>query len=230
VRKKAEREKLPGHECDHCADLYDETFGKGTTKAKDAKDDCSKHRALYRRPPTQPHFWDTSLPLTETQEPGQVSPQPQQGKQLPHTGAGVLPYALRDGRVLLLMHKTATGKKFGRLVDFGGHAEDGEAPEDTAARELGEETGGKMHVGPEMLADCISTTNDRGYRLYFAGVPYIDPKSFASGSGTATTPGKKREYVWVPLASILEGKTELPLFERVTATAGFYSILRRLQS
>jgi len=60
--------------------------------------------------------------------------------KLARTGAGVLPFALHEGRVRFLFHKTFSGRRAGLLVDFGGGAQAGETAFQTAAREFVEET------------------------------------------------------------------------------------------
>jgi len=55
-------------------------------------------------------------------------------------GAGVIPFCVKDGKVLFLFHKPFSGRKAGFLVDFGGGSEDGESYRQTAAREFVEET------------------------------------------------------------------------------------------
>lgn len=55
-------------------------------------------------------------------------------------GAGVLPFALAEGRVAFLMQRVFAGRKKGMLNDFGGASELGESAMRTAAREFVEET------------------------------------------------------------------------------------------
>ena len=64
----------------------------------------------------------------------------------PRPTAGLL--ALRDGRVLLGRRRPEVAGA-GRWAGPSGHAEPGEAPDETAARELSEETG--VHAAPERL-------------------------------------------------------------------------------
>jgi len=54
--------------------------------------------------------------------------------------AGVIPFCVRDGRVLFLFHKTFSGRRAGLLVDFGGGARPDENHRQTAIREFIEET------------------------------------------------------------------------------------------
>ena len=55
-------------------------------------------------------------------------------------GAGVIPFAIHDGKVLFLFHTTFQGRRAGHLVDFGGGGEPGETHRETAIREFVEET------------------------------------------------------------------------------------------
>lgn len=55
-------------------------------------------------------------------------------------GAGVIPFAVSDGRVLFLFQTTFSGRKAGYLVDFGGGLGVDEDYRDTAVREFIEET------------------------------------------------------------------------------------------
>jgi len=54
--------------------------------------------------------------------------------------AGVIPFCVKDRRVLFLFQKTFSGRKAGHLVDFGGGGEPGESRRQTAIREFVEET------------------------------------------------------------------------------------------
>ena len=56
------------------------------------------------------------------------------------TGAGVIPFAIKQGTVCFLFHKTFSGRRAGLLVDFGGGSHTGESQVQTAAREFVEET------------------------------------------------------------------------------------------
>ena len=55
-------------------------------------------------------------------------------------GASVIPFCVQDTQLLFLFHKTFSGRRAGRLVDFGGGAEQGETHRQTAIREFIEET------------------------------------------------------------------------------------------
>lgn len=55
-------------------------------------------------------------------------------------GAGVIPFAARDGEVYFLFQTTFSGRKAGYLVDFGGGLGTGEDYREAAIREFVEET------------------------------------------------------------------------------------------
>lgn len=55
-------------------------------------------------------------------------------------GAGVIPFSVDSGELRFLLRAPATGRKAGYLVDFGGKAEPGEQPRDTAVRGFVEQT------------------------------------------------------------------------------------------
>ena len=55
-------------------------------------------------------------------------------------GAGVIPFAVEDGRVFFLFQLTFSGRKAGYLVDFGGGLGVNETFRETAIREFVEET------------------------------------------------------------------------------------------
>lgn len=56
------------------------------------------------------------------------------------TGAGVIPFAIKNRGACFLFHKTFSGRRAGHLVDFGGGSRVGETQMQTAAREFVEET------------------------------------------------------------------------------------------
>ena len=55
-------------------------------------------------------------------------------------GASVIPFCVQDTQLLFLFHKTFSGRRAGKLVDFGGGTEPGENYRQTAIREFIEET------------------------------------------------------------------------------------------
>lgn len=56
------------------------------------------------------------------------------------SGAGVLPFSIKDDQILLLLHQTLSGKKIGTLIDFGGASNENETPLQSATREFTEGT------------------------------------------------------------------------------------------
>ncbi|XP_067118824.1 DNA endonuclease RBBP8-like [Centruroides vittatus] len=63
VRKKDERRKLAGHDCNQCKQYYDQLELTDSEKAKRLKK-CSRHRALYNPPLTPEHYWELDFPNT----------------------------------------------------------------------------------------------------------------------------------------------------------------------
>ena len=63
------------------------------------------------------------------------------------TGAGVIPFALKNGTACFLFHKTFSGRRAGLMVDFGGGSLAGESQVQTAAREFVEETEAMFFAG-----------------------------------------------------------------------------------
>ncbi|XP_060600458.1 DNA endonuclease RBBP8-like [Ruditapes philippinarum] len=65
VRKRDERQKLPGHGCKQCVEYY-KSAGRSDEEIQQHMHKCSRHRAQYVPPDTPPHFW--SVGFIETQE------------------------------------------------------------------------------------------------------------------------------------------------------------------
>ncbi|XP_033113667.1 uncharacterized protein LOC117114191 isoform X2 [Anneissia japonica] len=65
VRKQADRRKLRGFECKDC-EAYFSAMDLTDSQKADRMKSCSRHRAKYSPPPTQPHYWDVDFPDTET--------------------------------------------------------------------------------------------------------------------------------------------------------------------
>jgi len=62
TRKKADREALPGHECEHCKKFYDAITEDGGSFDRKVFVNCSsRHRHLHETPNTPPGFWDLSF-------------------------------------------------------------------------------------------------------------------------------------------------------------------------
>lgn len=70
-------------------------------------------------------------------------------------GAGVIPFAERDGEVLFLFQQTFSGRKIGYLIDFGGGVGVGESYEEAAIREFVEETE-TMYFAPDIEVVAVT--------------------------------------------------------------------------
>lgn len=67
IRRKEDRERLRGHDCEHCGQFYSAITNEGNRSAiRKLVSTCSRHRYLYSPPETPPDFWDPGFP--ETQE------------------------------------------------------------------------------------------------------------------------------------------------------------------
>lgn len=75
-------------------------------------------------------------------------------------GAGVIPFAVRNGEVRFLFQKTFTGRKVGYLIDFGGGLGDGEDYRAAAVREFVEETE-TMYLAGDLQSACRSADRVR---------------------------------------------------------------------
>ena len=161
-------------------------------------------------------------------------------------GAGVLPYAVKEnGSIELLFHIASSGKKSGRLVDFGGHVE---AKDESAAvsgvsdriavgaaRELWEETNGAIKVPAEEVMRGIRVEGLFNYTLFIVRIPFESPSAIESrmqqSLPNVPTSGEtfnKRRLIWVPLQDVLSGTTTLPIFERMSYLPKFMSTLQTL--
>jgi len=67
IRKRSDREQLPGYECDQCRQFYDALEDSSLSRSLFVSK-CSRHRQLFDPPPTTPpHFWDVGF-SDETQK------------------------------------------------------------------------------------------------------------------------------------------------------------------
>jgi hypothetical protein len=60
--------------------------------------------------------------------------------------AGCIPYTIKDGEVLLLLHTKEKGRKVGYFIDCGGSAHEGESLLHCACREFNEESFGFLFL------------------------------------------------------------------------------------
>ncbi|PRP75135.1 DNA endonuclease RBBP8-like, partial [Planoprotostelium fungivorum] len=64
VRRREERQALPGRECEHCKKFYDAIDMSAETRNQFVHD-CSKHKERFTPPSTPPGFWDVGFPSSE---------------------------------------------------------------------------------------------------------------------------------------------------------------------
>lgn len=142
------------------------------------------------------------------------------------TNGGVLPYAWKDGKVLICL-----GYEGGKSSwsDFGGSFERGETTEETAAREAHEESIGKFFKPnlDDTLADKQPNYNDgckfmrekfsdenkvyrKDYTFFIVEVPYVAPADFLKTFATVKKRGiknhylEKKEIAWVEVSTLKE--------------------------
>lgn len=146
------------------------------------------------------------------------------------TGAGMLPYCKRDGRVYVLLHETLEGKKQGFLMDWGGSLEatDGSDLVQCAIREFTEEMecvwlldDGQLleqHRGlnPQLLADHCQKMREYfvpgrtvqlqnlWYDMFLVEVPWkpLDSMNSWFEQHAGTVHSKQRILKWVAVDEI----------------------------
>lgn len=104
----------------------------------------------------------------------------------PKVGVGVL--VVKDGKVLIGERLASHGA--GSFSIPGGHMEFGESFEDTARRELEEETG----LTDIEITDLICVKNDRVYGKHFVTIGML--AKWKSGEPVAMEPEKARNWTW----------------------------------
>eukprot|EP01125_Pyxidicula_operculata_P007755 TRINITY_DN2628_c0_g1_i1.p1 TRINITY_DN2628_c0_g1~~TRINITY_DN2628_c0_g1_i1.p1 ORF type:complete len:455 (-),score=146.83 TRINITY_DN2628_c0_g1_i1:231-1595(-) len=62
IRKKDERAKIKGRECEHCAKFYDAIDADKIFDRKKFVVESSRHKHLHSPPKTPPNFWDLDFP------------------------------------------------------------------------------------------------------------------------------------------------------------------------
>lgn len=122
----------------------------------------------------------------------------------PKVGVGVI--VVKDGKVLLCERLASHGA--GTFSIPGGHMEFGESFEDTAKRELEEETG----LTDVDVTDLVAVKSDRVYGKHFITVGML--AIWKSGEPVAKEPEKARNWAWyapdeIPENLFLPSKTVL---------------------
>eukprot|EP01118_Nematostelium_gracile_P001063 TRINITY_DN1105_c0_g1_i1.p1 TRINITY_DN1105_c0_g1~~TRINITY_DN1105_c0_g1_i1.p1 ORF type:complete len:183 (-),score=57.40 TRINITY_DN1105_c0_g1_i1:88-636(-) len=160
--------------------------------------------------------------------------------------AGILPFAIHDGEMYFLFHRTFVGKKMGTLIDMGGgiSKEDNKDIKRTAAREFSEETAGLyFSEDPEADAEFLHQDNmtesdmqqgrvvrectERVFEMlqkqpvwvfggYKLHVLEIPYHDLKALNKAFEKAPKKREFLWVHVNDIIQNKTVYPLFARVS--------------
>ncbi|KAL3257908.1 hypothetical protein MRX96_046439 [Rhipicephalus microplus] len=64
VRKKADRQRLPAHNCKECEEFYGR-LDLPEAKRRELMHKCSRHRAHHAPPATPEHFWELDFPDTQ---------------------------------------------------------------------------------------------------------------------------------------------------------------------
>lgn len=112
----------------------------------------------------------------------------------PKVGVGVI--IVKDGKVLLCERLSSHGA--GTYSIPGGHMEFGESFEDTARREVEEETGLKNIV----IKDLVCVKNDRVYGKHFITIGML--AEWKSGEPVAMEPEKASNWAWYSLDALPE--------------------------
>jgi 8-oxo-dGTP diphosphatase len=104
----------------------------------------------------------------------------------PKVGVGVL--VVKDGKVLLGERLTSHGS--GTWAIPGGHMEGGESFEETAQREVEEETG----LTDVEVKGLVSVSNDRVYDKHFVSIGIL--VEWKSGEPYPAEPEKSQNWTW----------------------------------
>ncbi|HYF28993.1 MAG TPA: NUDIX domain-containing protein [Candidatus Paceibacterota bacterium] len=107
-------------------------------------------------------------------------------EERPKVGIGVL--VLKEGRILLGERLASHGAGSWQIP--GGHLEQGDTFEETALRELQEETG----LTDAAVERMICVINDRVYGKHFVTIGML--LSWRSGEPYDAEPGKSRNWSW----------------------------------
>lgn len=110
----------------------------------------------------------------------------------PKVGVGVI--VLKDGKVLLGERLASHGA--GTWAIPGGHLEFGETFEQTAKREVEEETG----LTDIEVKGVVSIVNDRVYDKHFVSVGML--VEWKSGEPRVTEPEKSANWTWFPVDAL----------------------------
>jgi 8-oxo-dGTP diphosphatase len=112
----------------------------------------------------------------------------------PKVGVGVI--VVKDGKVLLGERLASHGA--GTWAIPGGHVEFNETFEETAKREVEEETG----LTDVEVKGMVSIGNDRVYDKHFVSIGML--AEWKSGEPYAAEPGKAANWTWFPVDALPE--------------------------
>ncbi len=112
--------------------------------------------------------------------------------------AGVLPYSKHKGNVYFLLGQEAFGTLEDDWADFGGGGKRNETAQQTALRELREESRGTYKLTEKDLQPKDGITNPgpkKYYSLFLAEVPYKTPQQILKGPDQRDK--EKKDFRWV---------------------------------
>lgn len=128
----------------------------------------------------------TAIPLTTAPTAGQLK------WSGPFNSAGILPYAVENGEILILLGHNSYRQSW---EDFGGKREQNETPWQTARREFTEET---KYAFPKLLEDptifYIQNGMRKPYFMFFVKVNYIPATTL---NQNVRSGDEKTEFAWV---------------------------------
>lgn len=107
-------------------------------------------------------------------------------KERPNVGIGII--VLKDGKILLGRRLASHGAGTWQLP--GGHLEFGDTFEDTALREVAEETG----LTDIKIGELVSVYNERDYGKHYLSLGFL--AHWCSGEPYAAEPEKSADWSW----------------------------------
>lgn len=142
----------------------------------------------------------------------------------PERNAGIVLYFESGNDVYLLLADHAKKSKRG-WSSFGGRAEKGETPAETAARETEEETKGFFRR-QDLLEKILHTSpviDDNGFALFFLKINFVPAQQLTNHTPAVDNKAFKERgpYAWIPLSDIekyiendIEKRRVYPIDER----------------
>ncbi len=115
-------------------------------------------------------------------------------KERPKVGVGVI--VVKDGKILMGERIASHGANTWQIP--GGHLEFGETFEETAMREVAEETG----ITDIEIEGLVSVSNERDYGKHYANISML--AKWKSGEPRDAEPEKSRNWQWIDPTSLPE--------------------------